>query len=60
MGDVKEIGESDGKVGTSVKFMPDPLIFETTEFSTSIEIARMKQSAYLTPGVTFNFVNKKT
>ena len=31
---------------------------ETIEFSQPIEIARMKQSAYLTPGVTFNFVNK--
>ncbi|MFA5747799.1 MAG: DNA gyrase subunit B [Candidatus Absconditabacterales bacterium] len=57
--EVQEIGESD-KIGTTVKFMPDPKIFETTEFSQSIEIARMKQSAYLTPGVTFNLVNKKT
>jgi DNA gyrase subunit B len=37
------------KVGTTVKFKPDPQVFETTEFSQSIEIARMKQSAYLTP-----------
>jgi len=40
--------------------MPDPLVFETVEFSQSTEIARMKQSAYLTPGVTFNLINKKT
>ena len=40
--------------------MPDPLIFETVEFSQSTEIARMKQSAYLTPGVTFTFINEKT
>ncbi len=57
--EIKEIGESD-KVGTSVKFKPDPTIFESTEFSQPIELARMKQSAYLTPGVTFNFVHKKT
>jgi len=57
--DIQEVGESD-KVGTSVKFLPDATIFETIEFSQPIEIARMKQSAYLTPGVTFNFVNKKT
>ncbi len=57
--ELQEVWESD-KVWTSVKFMPDPLIFETVEFSQSIEIARMKQSAYLTPCVTFNFVNKKT
>jgi DNA gyrase subunit B len=40
--------------------MPDSLVFETIEFSQSAEIARMKQSAYLTPGVTFNLINKKT
>ena len=57
--DLQDLGESD-KVGTSVKFMPDATIFETTEFSQSIEIARMKQSAYLTPGVTFNYVNEQT
>lgn len=59
MSDIQDMGESD-KAGTSVKFMPDATIFETIEFSQSIEIARMKQSAYLTPGVTFNFVNKQT
>jgi len=57
-GEVKEVGESD-KIGTTVKFKPDPLIFETLDFSQPTEIARMKQSAYLTPGVTFNFVNKQ-
>jgi len=57
--EIQEIGESD-KVGTTVKFKPDATVFETVEFSQSIEIARMKQSAYLSPGITFNFVNKKT
>ncbi len=58
-GEIQEMGESD-KVGTTVKFKPDATVFETVEFSQSIEIARMKQSAYLSPGITFNFVNKKT
>jgi len=57
--DLQEQWETD-KVWTTVRFMPDSKIFETIEFSQSIELARMKQSAYLTPGVTFNFVNKKT
>ena len=57
--EIQEIGESD-KIGTTVKFKPDATVFETVEFSQSIEIARMKQSAYLSPGITFNFVNKKT
>ncbi len=58
-GDAVEVGTSD-KVGTTVRFMPDATVFETIEFSQAIEIARMKQSAYLSPGITFNFVNKKT
>jgi len=29
--------------------MPDDQIFETLEFSESIEVARIKQAAYLTP-----------
>lgn len=57
--DLEDLGESD-KVGTTVKFMPDSTIFETVDFSQSIEIARMKQAAYLTPGVTFNIINNKT
>lgn len=53
------IGDTD-KTGTSVTFMPDGTIFETLEFSESSEIARMKQAAYLTPGVSFTFKNLKT
>ena len=40
--------------------MPDGTIFETLEFSETAEIARMKQAAYLTPGVRFTFKNMKT
>lgn len=58
-GELQIIGETD-KTGTSVTFMPDGTIFETLEFSESSEIARMKQAAYLTPGVSFTFKNMKT
>lgn len=58
-GDLQEMWDTD-KIGTTVKFMPDTTIFETIEFSQIIEIARMKQSAYLAPGITFNFINKIT
>lgn len=53
------VGETD-KTWTSVTFMPDGTIFETLEFSETAEIARMKQAAYLTPGVSFTFKNMKT
>ena len=40
--------------------MPDDTIFETVEFTEENEIARLKQAAYLTPGVSFTFKSKKT
>ena len=40
--------------------MPDGTIFETLEFNETSETARMKQAAYLTPGVSFTFKNLKT
>ena len=58
-GELQIIWDTD-KTGTSVTFMPDDTIFETIEFSEENEIARMKQAAYLTPGVSFTFKNKKT
>jgi DNA gyrase subunit B len=58
-GGIEILGETD-KNGTSVTFMPDPTIFDTVERVESTEIQRMKQAAYLTPGVTFTFVGRKT
>ena len=58
-GELRVIGDTD-KTGTSVTFMPDGMIFETLEFSETAEVARMKQAAYLTPGVSFTFKNLKT
>jgi DNA gyrase/topoisomerase IV subunit B len=40
--------------------MPDATIFDTVEFVESTEVQRMKQSAYLTPGVTFTIINQTT
>lgn len=47
-GDLQVIGETD-REGTIVKFKPDDKIFETIEFISGTELARLKQSAYLTP-----------
>ena len=59
IGDVQEIGDTDKK-GTSVSWMPDGSIFETIDFVEATELARMKNGAYLTPGVTFTIVSEKT
>ncbi|MCK9467234.1 MAG: DNA gyrase subunit B [Candidatus Absconditabacterales bacterium] len=58
IGEMEITGDTD-KSGTIVRFLPDKKIFDTIEFSGSTEVARMKQSAYLTPGVTFTIINEK-
>lgn len=56
--DLEVVWDTD-KSGTIVSFMPDASIFDSVDFNGGTEIARMKQAAYLTPGVTFTFINKK-
>ena len=58
-GELQIVWETD-RTWTSVTFKPDATIFETVEFSEENEIARMKQAAYLTPGVSFTFKNNQT
>lgn len=56
--DLKEIGDTDVS-GTTVHFKPDGIVFETLDFVLSTETARMKNAAYLTPGVTFTLVDER-
>lgn len=58
-GDLQILGHTD-KQGTTVRFWPDPEIFETIDLDASKEFARMKHGAYLTPGVTFTCVDERT
>jgi len=55
--DTKIIWETE-RNGTIVSFKPDNTIFETVEFNQDTIIQRVKQAAYLTPGITFTFINK--
>ena len=57
--DVKETWETE-YTGTSVTFKPDASIFETIEFQQNVILQRVKQAAYLTPGITFTFINENT
>lgn len=47
---LKEVGPSD-KTGTTVKFYPDPQIFETTVFSFDQLKKRLRELAYLNKGI---------
>ena len=48
------------KTGTRVSFKPDESIFETVEWDEDIIKERLKEKAYLNPGITISFYNEKT
>jgi len=48
--ELKILGDSD-RTGTVVRFMPDPEIFETTEFSFDYLSTRMRELAFLNRGI---------
>ena len=48
------------RVWTTVSFKADDTIFETTKYTPWTILQRLKQSAYLTPSVSFTFMNELT
>ncbi|WP_031503539.1 DNA topoisomerase (ATP-hydrolyzing) subunit B [Pseudothermotoga hypogea] len=55
--EVKELGETTER-GTVVRFRPDPEIFSTTEFDPDIIENRLRELAFLNPGLTIEFEDK--
>lgn len=53
---VKKTGKSD-LTGTKITFTPDASIFSTIEFDTKRVIERLRQQAYLTPGIRMEFAD---
>ncbi|MCK9517901.1 MAG: DNA topoisomerase (ATP-hydrolyzing) subunit B [Dehalococcoidia bacterium] len=47
------------KPGTTVRFLPDPTIFESVEFDFQVEADRLRQYAYLTKGVWFHLFDER-
>ncbi len=45
--------------GTSVRFLPDDEIFDKTYFKAEAIKARLHETAYLNPGLTITFINKR-
>ncbi len=56
---LKEVGPSDGK-GTTITFLPDSEIFETTEFKYETVKKRLKELAYLNAGLHINLLEEET
>lgn len=50
---MKNLGTTN-RTGSQIRFLPDPTIFTTTEFSYDIIKQKAKESAYLLNGITFN------
>lgn len=57
--DVQVIGKAEG-TGTTIRFYPDPSIFETVEFSYQTILERLRHEAYLTKGVHTKLRDERT
>jgi len=58
-GPVQLLGESNGRRGTTTRFMPDAQVFDTLEFSFETIAQRLRESAYLTKGVHIRLVDER-
>jgi DNA gyrase subunit B len=51
-GDMELVGEcSEAETGTTISFLPDPEIFDETEFSAATLLQRLRETAFLTRGL---------
>ena len=55
---LKKIGTTN-KTGTTVRFMPDPEIFQTIKFSYTTICERMQESAFLLKGLTIEVIDEE-
>ncbi len=58
-GPIEVVGDTKLR-GTTIEFMADDTIFETTKYNYDTLVTRMKYAAYLTPGVTFTITDEAT
>ncbi|HLO56122.1 MAG TPA: DNA topoisomerase (ATP-hydrolyzing) subunit B [Saprospiraceae bacterium] len=58
LGPVKTLGDSD-KRGTYVTFLPDPTIFETTEYSFNTLAGRIRELSYLNKGLKLSLKDER-
>jgi DNA gyrase subunit B len=56
---VKEIGDS-SETGTTIKFLPDPKVFETTDIKYETIATRLKELAFLNAGLHIELFDERT
>ncbi len=55
---IKVVGKS-GRIGTTIRFKPDPEIFTVTDFSRQVVLDHLRQQAYLTKGVRISIEDNR-
>jgi DNA gyrase subunit B len=58
LGDLEETGKT-GDTGTTIRFAPDPDVFEEIEFDEKILAQRLREMAFLTKGLRIRFVDER-
>lgn len=58
-GELPIIGKA-SETGTCISFKPDAAVFETTEYDDELIHERLKEKAYLNPGLTLTYTNEAT
>ncbi len=53
-----DVGTSSKKSGTTVHFKPDKTLFTTTNFSHTVIVERLRETAFLMPGISFVFIDE--
>ncbi|MGH2466691.1 MAG: ATP-binding protein, partial [Candidatus Limnocylindrales bacterium] len=56
---VHVVGPSAGSHGTTTRFLPDPDVFETTEFGFETIAQRLRESAYLNKGLWITLIDER-
>jgi DNA gyrase subunit B len=56
---LEEVGPSE-TTGSTVRFLPDDQIFETTRFDAAVVVNRLREQAFLNQGLTMEFLDERT
>ena len=57
-GDIKVVGDTK-ESGTTIQFMPDSEIFDTTEFSKEVLVTKFREVAFLNKGVRITLIDER-
>ena len=57
-GDIKVVGDTN-ESGTTIQFMPDSEIFDTTEFSKEVLVTKFREVAFLNKGVRITLLDER-